>query len=261
MKILFSSITYGKDIFAGMENSAFNFIQGLKENGHDISVFTGNAYATSGFSDGINIYASKWLPNKFPLNDAEIIDIYETNRQNISEDLANMLYAEKPDLIISWEPLWGVLQYLDKTLTASTKTAVVFHVVSSASVLKKAVEFGYDYYFSVSNSLKDEIKTIINFDTDMALINHVAWNGSDAGLPLGNAMSIFFVNYYMEEIDRLFEIGFARYSDDMFFNMDIYDKNKIIPMMEAELDKLHLSINKDKIKVIENGGSDYYRRA
>ena len=36
MKILFCSITYGKNIFAGMENAAFNFVHGLRESGHNV---------------------------------------------------------------------------------------------------------------------------------------------------------------------------------------------------------------------------------
>lgn len=164
MKILFCSITYGKNIFAGMENAAFNFVQGLRENGHKISVFTSDAYIKTGRFDGVKVHACSYLPNKFPITDNKIIDIYQKNKQSISKDILAVIEKENPDLIISWDPLWGMIQYLDKTLFGKTKTAVLFHVVSGDEVLKTANLFGYDFYFAVSNHLKSQINKTIKHD-------------------------------------------------------------------------------------------------
>lgn len=140
-----------------MENAGFNFVQGLRKNGHKVSVFTGNAYIKSGISDGIKIYASSYLPNKFPIKDEQIISIYTKNKNKISADLINIIHKEKPELIISWDPLWGVIQYLDKDIFDGMKTAVVFHVFSDKNVLRLANDFNYNHYFAVSDHLKSQV--------------------------------------------------------------------------------------------------------
>lgn len=140
-----------------MENAGFNFVQGLRENGHKVSVFTGNAYIKSGISDEIKICTSPYLPNKFPITDEQIISIYTKNKRKISTDLTEIIHREKPDLIISWDPLWGTIQYLDKDIFDGIKTAVVFHVVSDKKVLRLANYFNYDYYFAVSDHLKSQV--------------------------------------------------------------------------------------------------------
>lgn len=144
-----------------MENAGFNFVQGLRENGHRVSVFTGNAYIKSGMSDGIKVYTNSYLPNRFPITDEQIIGIYKKNKRKISADLTDIIHKEKPDLIISWDPLWGIIQYLDKDIFDGIKTATVFHVVSDKRVLGLANDFNYDYYFAVSNHLKSQVAKMV----------------------------------------------------------------------------------------------------
>lgn len=158
MKILFCSITYGKNIFAGMENAAFNFVHGLRESGHNVFVFTSNAYIKSGKQNGIVVKTSDYLPHDFPTTDGDILRIYKKNKIKISIELKEFIRETLPDLIISWDPLWGIVQYVDKKALCGIKTAVVFHVVSALPILKRANTYNYDFYFAVSTNLALQIK-------------------------------------------------------------------------------------------------------
>ena len=66
-------------------------------------------------------------------------------------------------------------------------------------------------------------------------------------------MSIFLSNYYLDDIDTLFDNGYARYGDDMFFDLTIHDKDILLQTLIKELNNLNLVLNKDKIRVINTG--------
>lgn len=72
------------------------------------------------------------------------------------------------------------------------------------------------------------------------------------GLPQGNVLSPILSNYYLSELDDMFELGYARFSDDMFFAMnDPNEKDAIINTVSAKLEKLNLSINFEKTVVTD----------
>jgi hypothetical protein len=80
---------------------------------------------------------------------------------------------------------------------------------------------------------------------------NLAWYGSDIGLPTGNALTVFMTNYYLYDIDSMFSDGYARFGDDMFFNLDIHNKEEIIKKVGSELKKLNLSFNDSKMRIIK----------
>lgn len=67
------------------------------------------------------------------------------------------------------------------------------------------------------------------------------------GLPPGNVLSPLLSNYYLTEIDNMFESEYARFSDDMFFAINSEnEKDAIIHKVSDKLAAINLSINFEK---------------
>ncbi len=74
---------------------------------------------------------------------------------------------------------------------------------------------------------------------------NLAWYGENSGLVTGNAVSVFMTNYYLKDIDSMFIDGYARFGDDMFFNLDIYNADEIIYNVGLLNDSKIQIINRD----------------
>lgn len=44
MRILITFLTYGENIFGGIEHSLFNLVYGLINNGHEVSIYTSRMF-------------------------------------------------------------------------------------------------------------------------------------------------------------------------------------------------------------------------
>ncbi|MDR0726545.1 MAG: hypothetical protein LBF37_00610 [Rickettsiales bacterium] len=107
-----------------------------------------------------------------------------------------------------------------------------------------------NFYKDISREfLIDRIKMFLQ-KNEIDIFEALAWNGSMTGLPVGNSMSVLLSNYYLDEIDAKFDNSYARFGDDMFFDLNIYNQQDVINTLEAELKKLNLKINKSKMKII-----------
>ena len=77
------------------------------------------------------------------------------------------------------------------------------------------------------------------------------------GVMAGTPMSPFLANIYLAEMDRFFldaKITYARYSDDIIFFADSRDElDEYYETVKGFLNKYHLEINPDKVKVTEAG--------
>lgn len=71
-------------------------------------------------------------------------------------------------------------------------------------------------------------------------------------LPRGNALSPILSNYYLSDIDVLFDKNYARFSDDMFFAISSEEEaSAITSELQKHLAEINLSINLNKTRIID----------
>lgn len=157
MKVAFTFLTFGKNIFAGMENSIYQLCMGINEIGHEAVVFTSYNYGKEKVIDGIKIQRSKYLPTDFTGGDSALRRRILANKHFIINDLLKFINTEKPNCIVSWDPLWGFIQYLDIHKIIDTPTILFFRVVNSQRILQTAKNTPFKKHFALSEFLKEEI--------------------------------------------------------------------------------------------------------
>ncbi len=158
MKILFTFLTFGKNIFAGMENSLFQLAKGLQASGNDVAVFTSKKYGLSNEIDGIKVYRSDYLPIKLDDGDFNIIKNLKINKEFIKKELNLCISEYKADVIIAWDPLWGFIQYID--FEVHIPQFLCFRIINSLDILQEAEKYNYSQYFGLSNYLNNELKNL-----------------------------------------------------------------------------------------------------
>lgn len=157
MKIAFTFLTFGKNIFAGMENSLYQLCKGINESGHEAIVFTSCNYGKEKIVDGITVYRSKYLPTDFTGGDSALKRRILENKNLITTDFLNFIETEKPDYIVSWDPLWGFIQYLGIHKFVDTPIVLFFRVVNSMRILQETKKNFFNKYFALSVFLKEGI--------------------------------------------------------------------------------------------------------
>lgn len=94
MKILFTFLTFGKDIFGGMENSLYSLCQGIMNTGSSALVYTTDHYGNDNYVDGIKTYRSKVLKVKHLGEDfSQEKEILNKEKQIINE-IQNIIKIE-----------------------------------------------------------------------------------------------------------------------------------------------------------------------
>lgn len=157
MKILLTFLTFGKDIFAGMENSIYQLSKGINEIGATAVIFTSFAYGGDESVDGIRVYRSRHLPTDFTGGDIALRRRILTKKDAITRDLLAVIENEKPNYIMSWDPLWGFLQYLEIHTLTNIPLLLSYRVVNIDSTLRKANGFPFRKSFALSQYLRNEI--------------------------------------------------------------------------------------------------------
>lgn len=182
MKIAFTFLTFGKDIFAGMENALFNLASGINRVGGEAVVFTSTSYGDSPELGGIKVFRSKYLPTNFGGGDESLEKRLTSRKEEIVDELHEFIDKENPDVIVVWDPLWGFLQVVG-TEDIIKPIALVMHVVDNERILRGANEFLYRKVFAVSDSLIEDLKRS-DFDyTDIDILPNSIDTGAfvDAG--------------------------------------------------------------------------------
>ncbi|MFH1407883.1 MAG: glycosyltransferase family 4 protein [Patescibacteria group bacterium] len=164
MRLAFVFLTYGKNVFGGIENALYNLTQGLKDIGHDACVFTSGTYVTSSSRNlPAKAYISKYLPTKYDGKVSNLIQFLENNSENINSDFDNFLQNCKPDYIIAVDPIWGILPVTKYKFDSEIPFAISYHVANKWQETKELMHhsFGlpFDKFFSVSEFLSDEIRS------------------------------------------------------------------------------------------------------
>ena len=117
----------------------------------------------------------------------------------------------------------------------------------------------------LQNILSDD-KPLFLFFENLLRADKAIFNGTiiteKRGAMAGTPISQFFANIYLAEMDRFFlEAGvlYARYSDDIIFFTDTREAlDEHFKTIKTFLEKYHLKLNPDKVKLTEPGGKwDY----
>jgi len=159
MKIMFTFLTFGKNIFGGIEHSLYNFILGLYKQGIDVSIYTSKTYSNTDVLDGINVYTSDYLQTTFTGKDKDIFINYRKNTDLIRKEFRTLYKEKKPDLIVCVDHLWGILPILNMDIPC--KKFLWLHVFHNKNLLKKVLKTDFDL-FAVSQFLANEMKTLTN---------------------------------------------------------------------------------------------------
>ncbi|EKE00245.1 MAG: group 1 glycosyl transferase [uncultured bacterium] len=168
MKIAFTFLTYGRDVFGGIENALFNITKGLKDIGHEPIVFTSSTYASNSTNTGklpAETYISKHLPNHYNGNVTSLIKCLKKNSAEINSDFDIFLEKYKPDFIIVIDPIWGILQvtkYPIEHLTTRIPVAMSYHIANTwketQDIMAVSFKTKYSQRYSVSKFLSSEIR-------------------------------------------------------------------------------------------------------
>lgn len=158
MKIAITFFTFGKDIFAGMENALYNFAKGLQINNCEVFIYTSKASGTETEIDGITVFRSEYLPTSFSSGDRKIIEMLAEKKAELQLEMKQFLDKYKPDILIAWDPLWGFIQYLDVYKFSPIPTYLSLHVISEKDVLQLSEEYPYINRFAVSKIFIQQLK-------------------------------------------------------------------------------------------------------
>jgi glycosyltransferase involved in cell wall biosynthesis len=164
MRIAFTFLTYGKNVFGGIENALFNLTQGLKENGHDVAVFTSDKYIKDKNYDlPAKIYISQYLPSHYDGSVTHLVTSLKQNATKINTDFDKFLIEFKPEVIVVVDPIWGILQVTNHILDIKTPIYMSYHIANkwhaTSKIMRDSFILPYKGYFAVSEFLITDIKS------------------------------------------------------------------------------------------------------
>lgn len=110
MRIGISFLSFGKDIFAGMENSLYNLALGLIGLGASVHVYSGYLSGSEDMVDAIEVHRSAFLPSSLPEGDITVRCWLLRNKSEILSELAWFISEHRIDFLYVCDPLWGIVQ-------------------------------------------------------------------------------------------------------------------------------------------------------
>lgn len=157
MKILITFLTYGDNIFGGIEKSISNFVDGLIKNGAQVIIYTGK-YAID-VDANKKIYYSDFLIESFLSKniDEEIFLNYATEYYNIEKELLNIISHERPDYILAIDHIAGILPHIDIFSKITVPTGIVFHMLANEEAIKNVFSKPFEHFFCVSEYVRENL--------------------------------------------------------------------------------------------------------
>jgi len=118
MKVLITFLTYGEDVFGGVERSLFNLCRGLSLSGAKVVIFTSSEFMGGGIHDEVVVITSNHLRGRFdapmgPDFDIALMEHYRCSKLEVENELRIILRRESPDYVLVVDQLWGILPFLD----------------------------------------------------------------------------------------------------------------------------------------------------
>lgn len=158
MKICIAFLSFGKDVFGGIENAVYNLSLGMMDLGIDVIVYAGKAHADKDVIDGIRVFRSSHLQSQFTGKDEDIFAHYAANQRQIGQEFTQLLRDENPDYVLAIDHLWGVVPMVDVWGSIRCPVGLAFHVTHNIELLEKVAEMPFAHLFSVSSFLIEELK-------------------------------------------------------------------------------------------------------
>lgn len=157
MKICITYLTFGKDIFGGVEHAIYNLASGLVNTGVEVVVYTGRMKNGGSQVNGINIFYSAYLKSQFSDKveeiDSGIIAHYGTLKSEIKHELISLISSERPDYILSVDHLWGVVPFID-IWEVECPIGLFFRMNLNTELIKYAAGMPFRHLFCTSQHLK-----------------------------------------------------------------------------------------------------------
>ncbi len=148
------------------------------------------------------------------------------------------------------------------------------HRVANAVVMNKTKVIDIDlksYFDNVRHHiLMKKVAERVNDEKIMRLLKMILKAGGKKGVPQGGTISPLLSNIYLTELDQMLEnakgytrkidgythIEYTRFADDMEVLIDGYNKwrwliKAVLKRLMQELEKLQISINQDKTKIVD----------
>ncbi len=159
MKILITFLTYGENIFGGIEKSILNFIDGLNKNGVEVVIYTGKYAKEVNGDKKKNIYYSDYLVDSFssPNIDEEIFQNYRASYFNIENELLNIIGKEDPDYILAIDHIAGILPHIDIFSKTTIPIGLVFHMLANEEAIQNVISKPFKHLFCVSEYVRENL--------------------------------------------------------------------------------------------------------
>lgn len=172
MKIMFTFLTYGIDIFGGVEKSLFCLIEGLLKNNIEVVVYTGKMKKENNILHKVfysNFLLSDFSQyNTFNINDA-ILNNYNEYNEELLNEILDVISIEKPDYILAVDHIWGIIPYVNIFEYVDCPVGLIFHMLHEEELVKKIFDYPFDKFFCVSSYIKNGLNRIVEKDIDFVV--------------------------------------------------------------------------------------------
>jgi iron(II)-dependent oxidoreductase len=190
MRIGISFLSFGKDVFAGIENSLYNLALGLRHNGASVHIFSSGLSGSEASVDGIPVHRSSLLPSTLPNGDETVRAALATNREAIRTEMAAFVRERAIDVLYVCDPLWGIAQETAAWEVFDCPMLLSLRVLNTADLLTNAKRSPFRLYTAVSASLKEQVLHYVELSPMAVIPNSINVQHFQ---PYGNATSTLIV--------------------------------------------------------------------
>lgn len=163
-------LSFGKDVFAGIEYSLYDLALGLLQIGSGVAVYSGLLSGSETEIDGIPVYRSRLLPKTLPDGDNTVRQVIEQNQVEIREELKGFVRKYDISHLYVCDPLWGVVQPSEAWRHLSIPIILSLHVPNTKGLLEEAARVPYLLRTVTSGSLKKEVDATVRFSEELVVV-------------------------------------------------------------------------------------------
>jgi glycosyltransferase involved in cell wall biosynthesis len=187
-------LSFGENIFAGIENSLYNLALGLINHGVEVHVYTGFLSGDDDRIGQISIYRSRLLPDTLPEGDDTVRRSLLANRLEIIDEIVEFVRNRRITHLFVCDPLWGIIQPTKAWKQINLPIILSLHVLNRTDLLTEALQVPYVFYRVVSDSLKQQILAQVKLERLITIPNSIdlsRFYPDPNGLPLSGPPVIF----------------------------------------------------------------------
>lgn len=163
-------LSFGTDVFAGIENSLYNLALGLRQNGVEVAVFSGLLSGSETEIDGIPIFRSLLLPTTLPEGDHTVRVAIGRNRHGLLAEIKEFINKYDLSHLYVCDPLWGIVQTSEAWRYFSIPVILSLRVPNTIELLEEAARVPYLFRTATSISLKGELESLVHFPEEIVVL-------------------------------------------------------------------------------------------